>query len=66
MRSWLILAEAKEGKYRLQQRFPNIPGRLTPQDLPVAIGEIQNTPATIEAQDHDFFQEQPVKSAKAY
>lgn len=44
--------------------FPHLPGKLTLQDLPVVI-ENSMLPG-IEAQEYNFFDEQPVKGAKAY
>lgn len=48
-----------------QKRFPNIPGRLVLQDLPHVI-DTGDIPAGIEGQGYSFFDEQPVKGAKAY
>ncbi|KAF2714859.1 S-adenosyl-L-methionine-dependent methyltransferase [Pleomassaria siparia CBS 279.74] len=48
--------------------FPNVPGKLVLQDLPTVIDTISPTslPENIRAQAHDFFNPQPVQSAKAY
>jgi hypothetical protein len=50
----------------LKNRYPELPGKLIVQDLPVVINDIKDLPAGIEAMGHDFFQPQPVKNAKAY
>lgn len=47
-------------------RFPDLPGRLVLQDLPEVVNAAGDLPAAIERQGYDFFQEQPVKHAKAY
>jgi len=49
-----------------QKRYPSFPGRLVLQDLPEVIATVSDLPPGIEAMAHDFFTEQPVKSAKAY
>ncbi|KAJ5726579.1 uncharacterized protein N7483_007936 [Penicillium malachiteum] len=51
-----------------QKQFPHVRGRLVLQDLPIVIEAIQEKefPAGIEAQGYDFFDEQPVKGARAY
>lgn len=46
--------------------FPNVPGKLVLQDLPPTIDNIKSLDAVIERQKHDFFQEQPIKGARAY
>ncbi|KAF2462585.1 putative Sterigmatocystin 8-O-methyltransferase [Lindgomyces ingoldianus] len=49
----------------LRQAFPDLPGKVVVQDMPVFI----DTAPVVEGIDftvHDFFTEQPVKSAKAY
>ncbi|KAJ5526814.1 hypothetical protein N7513_010973 [Penicillium frequentans] len=51
---------------KFKARFPTMPGRLFLQDLPAVAQGVQDLPAGIEVQDHDFFQLQPVKNAKAY
>ncbi|KAJ5914733.1 hypothetical protein N7504_003616 [Penicillium tannophilum] len=47
------------------ENFPGLSGRLILQDLPHVI-ETGDIPAGIEAQGYSFFDEQPVKGAKAY
>lgn len=51
-----------------QKKFPQVQGRLVLQDLPIVIDAIKEgeLPAGIEAQGYDFFEEQPVKGARAY
>ncbi|PYI09955.1 S-adenosyl-L-methionine-dependent methyltransferase [Aspergillus sclerotiicarbonarius CBS 121057] len=49
-----------------QQTFPHLQGRLVLQDLPIVINAMTEFPTGIECQGHDFFDEQPVKGAKAY
>ena len=51
---------------KLKKRFPDLPGRLIVQDLPVVTEGIQDLPHGIEAYSHDFFQEQPIRNARAY
>ena len=46
-------------------KFPNLPGKLILQDLPVVINNVK-LDAAIERIAHDFFQPQPVRGAKAY
>ncbi|KAJ5387071.1 hypothetical protein N7509_009612 [Penicillium cosmopolitanum] len=48
-----------------RERFPNLPGRLVLQDLSY-VTETADLPNEIESQVHNFFDEQPVKGAKAY
>ncbi|KAJ5633627.1 hypothetical protein N7528_001469 [Penicillium herquei] len=48
-----------------RERFPALPGRLILQDLPHVI-EAGDIPAGIESKGHSFFDEQPIKNAKAY
>ena len=50
----------------LKAKFPNIPGKLVVQDLPIVIDNVKDLPPGIEAMKHDFFSAQPVKNAKAY
>lgn len=47
------------------KKFPNLPGRLILQDLPHVV-ETGDIPAGIEAQGYSFFDEQPVRGARAY
>ena len=49
-----------------KQRFPQLPGKLIVQDLPIVIDDVKNQPSGIEAMKHDFFTPQPIKGAKAY
>lgn len=44
-----------------QQCFPDHPGRLILQDLPVTLASIKTLDPAIEAMPHDLFEEQPVK-----
>ncbi|KAJ0310946.1 hypothetical protein COL516b_001646 [Colletotrichum fioriniae] len=46
--------------------FPEAPGKLILQDLPVVISQIQELTPTITPMGHDFLTEQPVKGARAY
>lgn len=48
-----------------REKFPDLPGRLILQDLAHVFGS-SDLPGGIETQVHDFFDEQPVKGAKAY
>jgi hypothetical protein len=45
----------------LRRKYPNAPGRLVLQDLPVVINAIQQLDPKIERMTHDFYTEQPVK-----
>lgn len=51
------------GHYTEQFRsgFPDAPGRLILQDLPVVLGQVQGLHPRIERMEYDFFTEQPVK-----
>lgn len=49
-----------------QQMFPHLKGRLVLQDLPSVIDVITDLPAGIESQGYNFFEEQPIKGARAY
>ncbi|KPM45247.1 hypothetical protein AK830_g1290 [Neonectria ditissima] len=49
-----------------KKMYPNHPGKLILQDLPVVIKDVKNIDTTIKLQDHDFLTEQPVKGARAY
>jgi hypothetical protein len=44
-----------------RSKFPDVPGRLVLQDLPVVIDAIKELPSKIERMKHDFHTEQPVK-----
>ncbi|ROV89818.1 hypothetical protein VMCG_09489 [Cytospora schulzeri] len=46
-------------------RFPDVRGRVILQDLPSTLAHSLQTPG-VEAQEHDFFEPQPVKGAKFY
>ncbi|KAF5002767.1 hypothetical protein FGRMN_165 [Fusarium graminum] len=48
------------------RKFPNAPGHLILQDLPVVIDQITTLDSKIQRMKHDFFTEQPVKGARAY
>lgn len=47
-------------------KHPEVPGRLVLQDLPIVIGQIQKLDERIERMAYDFYEEQPVKGARAY
>jgi hypothetical protein len=49
-----------------REKFPNLPGKLIVQDLPVVICGIKDLPSGVEAMVHNFFKTQPVRDAKAY
>ena len=49
-----------------KKAFPELPGRLIVQDLPVVIDDIKDLPYGIEAMKHNFFTPQPIKNARAY
>ncbi|GIJ97933.1 hypothetical protein Aspvir_000039 [Aspergillus viridinutans] len=51
---------------RFRQRHPDSPGRIILQDLPLTLNRIEKIPAGIEPMEHDFFNPQPVKGARAY
>ncbi|KAI1872075.1 uncharacterized protein JN550_004278 [Neoarthrinium moseri] len=51
---------------QFRSKFPDAPGRLILQDLPVVLGQIQGLDSRIERMEYDFFTEQPVKGARAY
>ncbi|KAI0816531.1 S-adenosyl-L-methionine-dependent methyltransferase [Xylaria sp. FL0064] len=48
------------------RRFPNAPGRLILQDLPLVINSIQDLTPKVERQQHGFVQPQPIKGARCY
>jgi len=50
------------------EAYPDLPGQLVLQDLPVQIEKIDRStfPKEIEATGHDFFTPEPVQGAKAY
>ncbi|KXH50008.1 hypothetical protein CSIM01_07266 [Colletotrichum simmondsii] len=49
-----------------KKMYPNHPGRLILQDLPVVINDVKGIDTSIELMGHDFLTEQPIKGAKAY
>jgi hypothetical protein len=49
-----------------QKAFPDAPGKLVLQDTPAVIDSIKELDDKIVRQKIDFFQEQPVKGARAY
>ncbi|KAM0096265.1 hypothetical protein ACP6JD_000023 [Aspergillus fumigatus] len=51
---------------RFRQRHPDVPGRLILQDLPLTLNRLETIPEGIEPMEHDFFNPQPVKGARAY
>ncbi|KAK8038298.1 hypothetical protein PG994_015065 [Apiospora phragmitis] len=46
--------------------FPDVPGRLVLQDLPLVISQIRELRPRIERMGHDFLEEQPIKGERAY
>ncbi|TID01804.1 O-methyltransferase mpaG [Colletotrichum higginsianum] len=50
----------------LRRKQPAAPGRLVVQDLPSVISQIEKLDDRIERMGHDFFNEQPIKGARAY
>ncbi|RBQ66854.1 hypothetical protein FVER14953_13014 [Fusarium verticillioides] len=48
------------------RKFPDAPGRLVLQDLPVVIDQITSLDNKIERMKYDFYTEQPIKGARAY
>ncbi|KAH8911250.1 S-adenosyl-L-methionine-dependent methyltransferase [Coniochaeta sp. PMI_546] len=46
--------------------YPNHPGKLILQDLPVVIQDVKDIDSEIQLMSHDFLTEQPVKGARAY
>ncbi|KAJ5385475.1 Winged helix-turn-helix transcription repressor DNA-binding [Penicillium concentricum] len=51
---------------RFRSRFPNTPGKLIVQDLPLMIRQIKDLDPAIVRMEYDFHDEQPVKGARAY
>lgn len=43
------------------EQYPDLPGRLILQDLPITITEVKDLPRIIEPMEYDFFTEQPIK-----
>ncbi|KAF5548953.1 O-methyltransferase [Fusarium mexicanum] len=52
--------------HEFKKFYPNHPGKLILQDLPVVINDVKDIDASIELMPHDFLTEQPVKGARAY
>lgn len=50
----------------LYLKHPSLPGKLILQDLPIVIGQIQTLDPRIEPMPYDFYQDQPIKGARAY
>ncbi|GAW14649.1 hypothetical protein ANO14919_040520 [Xylariales sp. No.14919] len=48
-----------------KERFPEVPGRVILQDIPLTIEKALRTPG-VENMSHDFFEEQPIKGSKYY
>ncbi|RSL54104.1 hypothetical protein CEP54_010059 [Fusarium duplospermum] len=46
--------------------YPEHPGKLILQDLPVVINDVKGIDPSIELMGHDFLTEQPIKGARAY
>ncbi|KAI3055099.1 hypothetical protein CBS147353_11362 [Aspergillus niger] len=51
---------------RFHNRYPNAPGKLILQDLPIMIEQIDVLHPAIVRMKYDFHQEQPIKGARAY
>ncbi|GJD03197.1 hypothetical protein ColKHC_12022 [Colletotrichum higginsianum] len=52
---------------RLRERYPDTPGRVIVQDMPITIGRIPKPmPHGVEAMAHSFDDPQPIKNAKFY
>ncbi|RAH61686.1 O-methyltransferase [Aspergillus piperis CBS 112811] len=51
---------------RFRAAFPDAPGKLILQDLPMMIGQVKNLDSSIVRMEYDFRDEQPVKGARAY
>ncbi|KXH39126.1 hypothetical protein CSAL01_03157 [Colletotrichum salicis] len=49
-----------------KKMYPNHPGKVILQDLPVVINDVKGIDPSIELMGHDFLTEQPIKGAKAY
>ena len=45
---------------RFKERYPDIPGQLILQDLPLTLRRIKKLPNGIEAMEYDFFTNQPI------
>lgn len=48
------------------KRFPDLRGKLVLEDLPAVVCSGSNLPPNVQVQGYNFFDEQPVKGAKAY
>ncbi|KAH9899088.1 S-adenosyl-L-methionine-dependent methyltransferase [Xylariomycetidae sp. FL2044] len=51
---------------QFQKYWPEHPGQLIVQDLPIVIGQIRDLDPKIRRMEYDFLTEQPVKGARAY
>ncbi|GAT29890.1 O-methyltransferase [Aspergillus luchuensis] len=51
---------------RFRAAFPDAPGKLILQDLPMMIGQVKNLDSSIVRMEYDFRDEQPVKGSRAY
>ncbi|KAJ5499348.1 Winged helix-turn-helix transcription repressor DNA-binding [Penicillium expansum] len=49
-----------------RRKWPGLPGRLVLQDLSEVVVSVKDLHPSIEVTGHDFFNEQPVKGARAY
>ncbi|KAL4795782.1 S-adenosyl-L-methionine-dependent methyltransferase [Aspergillus venezuelensis] len=49
-----------------RRKWPDVPGRLILQDLPEVVAQVKDLHPSLEVMGHDFFQEQPIKGARAY
>ncbi|KAI1039420.1 hypothetical protein LB505_002641 [Fusarium chuoi] len=52
--------------HEFKKFYPEHPGKLILQDLPVVINDVKDIDPSIELMPHDFLTEQPVKGARAY
>lgn len=48
------------------RKYPGIRGKLVLEDLPAVVDGASNLPPNVQVQGYSFFDEQPVKGAKAY
>lgn len=46
---------------QFQSNFPDAPGRLVLQELPVVVDAIQDLPSKVEKMSYDMFTENPIK-----
>lgn len=51
---------------QFRSKFPDVPGRLIVQDLPVVIDQVQGLHPRIEKMGYDFLTEQPVKGELSF